>query len=290
LLSPRSPPDQADVARHYDELGFFYRHLWGDHLHHGVWSNSTNDSSAEEATARLLELAVAPLDIHSGQRLVDIGCGYGTDARWIAETTGAQVTGLTLSAHQVEIARRAPAPGRGHLVIHHGDWLANEYPDHAFDAAIAIESLAHMPDQPAFFRQLGRTLAPAGRAAIACWNAAPNLSFLEAALLRGICRVGRLPSLGTLDEFRALAVSAGMRVTARRDLTAQVAPTWQLISRRALASLFTNPRFLLASIRCTLRRPAYALILPAMILACNTGALRYALLWLERPAAQVAPN
>ncbi|NIP95878.1 MAG: methyltransferase domain-containing protein, partial [Akkermansiaceae bacterium] len=156
LLVPRSQATPSDVARHYDRLGTFYRKLWGEHLHHGVWNDPSDRSSVGMATRRLLELTVAPLGIQPGTRLIDIGCGYGADAHWIAERLGAEVTGLTLSPHQVEVAshRRSSAKDRVRICL--GDWLDNNQPAHSFHAAIAIESLSHMQDKPAFFRQLAR--------------------------------------------------------------------------------------------------------------------------------------
>lgn len=280
MLSPRSAAEPADVARHYDELGFFYRQLWGEHLHHGVWDGD-DDRSVADATTRLLELATAPLNLRPEELVVDIGCGYGAGTRWIAEHTGAHLTGLTLSPHQVKVAHSGPAPHRGTTEVRLGDWLANDYADHSFEAAVAIESLAHMRDKPAFFGELARTLAPGGRAAIACWTAAPDLACLETLLLRRLCRDGQLSSLGTLDEYRRLAHDAGLRVTGHRNLTAAVELTWWIIGRRALASLFRSPRFLLASLASALRRPTFALTIPAMILAYRTRALRYGILWLE---------
>jgi tocopherol O-methyltransferase len=138
-----------------------------------------------------------------------------------------------------------------------------------------------MPNKALFFRELARTLRPGGRAAIADWTIATDLSPLERVLLRAICRSGRLPSLGTLGEYTHLADSAGLHPIGHRDLTPLAMPTWRIIARRGLSSLFRNPRFLLASLQLLCRRPSLLLAAPMMLLAYRTGALRYGLLWLE---------
>jgi tocopherol O-methyltransferase len=284
LLVPRSVAAAPDIARHYDELDFFYRQLWGEHLHHGLWEEQWEDDpqlSIQETTRRLLKVTIAPLSLQPGERVVDIGCGYGAEARWIAEHTAAHVTGITLSALQVQLAKEHPPPVRGSTVIQQGDWLHNDFDDHSFGVAVAIESLAHMPDKRLFFRQLSRTLASGGRAAIACWTAAPDCSFLETILLRRLCRDGQLPSLGTLREYRELAEGAGLRFTNYRDLTTAVEPTWWIIGRRAAKALWSL-QFLRASILTALRRPSFVLTIPSMMLAYRTQALRYGILWLEK--------
>ena len=279
LQSPR-PITPTDVGTHYDRLDWFYRSFWGEHLHHGVWE-AGEGHSVEEGTPRLLELLLAPLEPGPGCRIIDIGCGYGADARRIAENSGASVTGLTISRSQAERARRKPAPGRGTVRIEQGDWLHNDFPDHSFNAGLAIESLAHMPDKEAFFGELHRVLVPGGRTALACWTVTPDPTALEHLLLRHLCLEGTLPSLGTVENYRQFAESADLAVVACRDLTELVAPTWQLIARRILRAL-PQPRFLGPALRLALRRPPLVFTIPAMILAYRTGALRYTAFWLEK--------
>lgn len=280
MLAPRSTASPSDIARHYDELDFFYRQLWGEHLHHGLWEDNPQ-LSVQEATTRLLEVIIAPLSLQADERVLDIGCGYGADARWISEKTAAHVTGITLSARQVQRAQELPPPVRGRTSFRRGDWLHHDFGDESFEAAVAIESLDHMPDKRLFFRQLARTLAQGGRAAIACWTAAPDCSFLETLLLRRLCRDGQLPSLGTLTEYRELAEDAGLRITMTRDLTSAVEPTWWILGHRAMRALL-SPRTLMASIVTTFRRPSIVLTIPSMILAYRTQALRYGIFWLEK--------
>ncbi len=270
----------ADVGAHYDRLDWFYRTLWGQHLHHGVWE-TMHDHSVEAGTSRLLKLLLAPLEPGPGSQVVDIGCGYGADARRIAEQSGAHVTGLTISLSQAERAQAEPPPVRGTVRIEHGDWLQNNFPRNSFSAGLAIESLAHMPDKEAFFFELHRTLHPGGKAALACWTVPPDPAALEHLLLRHLCLKGTLPSLGTIADYSQFAENAGLAVVARRDLTHLIEPTWPLIAQRILSSL-PKPRFLGPALGLALRNPLLGLTIPIMILAYRIGALRYTAFWLEK--------
>jgi len=279
---PRSsqPITPADVGTHYDRLDWFYRVLWGNHLHHGLWE-TMHDHSLEEGTSRLLELLLAPLEPGPGSRVIDIGCGYGADAHRIANQSGAHVTGLTISLSQAERAQAEPPPIHGTVRIEHGDWLQNNFPGNSFDYGLAIESLSHMPDKEAFFSELHRTLLPGGRAALACWTVASDPSALEILLLRHLCLEGALPSLCTVEDYGQFAENAGLAMLASRDLTQLVEPTWPLIAQRLLGAL-PKPRFLGPALGLALRRPLLGLTIPIMILAYRTGALRYTAFWLEK--------
>ena len=93
MISARSSIDRAAVASHYDELDHFYRDVWGDHVHHGLWLRG--DESRECAVEQLAELVAENAQIGPGVRVCDIGCGYGATARLMA-ARGAEVTALTI--------------------------------------------------------------------------------------------------------------------------------------------------------------------------------------------------
>jgi ubiquinone/menaquinone biosynthesis C-methylase UbiE len=99
--------------------------------------------------------------IHGGgQRVLDVGCGYGAVAYSIATRTDARVTGLDMSAAQVERAQaRFRHPRLTFMVGRAPDTL----PPGPFDIVVASNVLEHVDDRPAFLRTIQRTLAPR------CW-------------------------------------------------------------------------------------------------------------------------
>jgi cyclopropane fatty-acyl-phospholipid synthase-like methyltransferase len=87
-----------DVANHYDELDSFYRQIWGEHVHHGLWENG--DESPDEAVVKFVRYALEHVPIERGARVCDVGCGYGATARLLALEWEASVSALTISVAQ----------------------------------------------------------------------------------------------------------------------------------------------------------------------------------------------
>ena len=78
---------------------------------------------------------------------------------------------------------------------------------------ISIESSEHMTDKPAFFAQAHRVLRPGGRFIICAWLAREAASELEnRMLLEPVCREGRMPSMGTAEDYRGFFESAGFDI------------------------------------------------------------------------------
>ena len=277
MIIPREPQTAEDVASHYDELDGIYRALWGEHVHHGYWASG--HETPGEAVDALADLVADRLELGPGERLVDIGCGYGATAARLARMHGVHVTGLTLSAEQAKVATARP----GALGFEVRDWLDNGLPDAAFDRAYAIESSEHMVDKPLFFAEAARVLRPGGRLVVCAWLAAADASQWQVDhLLEPICREGRLPSMGTHAEYAAMAEEAGFRSAGYEDISRRVQRTWTLCLGRFLGALATDPATRKFVLRASRRNRAFALSVPRLILAYRTGAMRYGVFRFDR--------
>ncbi|WP_314216084.1 class I SAM-dependent methyltransferase [Pseudarthrobacter equi] len=275
MIVPDISQNAVAVADHYDELDPIYRKVWGDHVHHGLWV--TGRETSGEAVEALVDTVGERLGLRAGQACVDIGCGYGSTARRLAVTRGVRVTGFTLSAEQAHYAAGHPVPG---VDIHVRDWLANGLAAASAEAAWAIESSEHMVDKPRFFAEAHRVLAPGGRFVICAWLAETGASGWKVRhLLEPICREGRLPSLGTREEYEAMATAAGFTVTGYEDVSRRVARTWSICAGRLLKALLTDREI---RRRAFGARNLFALSIPRMILAYRTGAMRYGILTLSK--------
>jgi tocopherol O-methyltransferase len=282
MITPTAEPRPAAVAAHYDDLDRFYREIWGEHVHHGLWRSGREspEVAVEQLIARVAECA----GITPGDRVCDVGCGYGGTARVLARTYGAVVTGVTISPAQWTYARGVdPAAANPTYLL--GDWCANELPPGAFDAVIAIESSEHMADKRVFFAEAERVLRPGGRLVVAAWLARPSARRWEVRhLLEPICREGRLPGMGTADEYLAMARAVGLEPVHYEDLSRQVKRTWPICAWRTIKGLIQNPAYRHFLVRGKSPDRIFALTLLRILLAYQTGSMRYGILKGVKPA------
>ncbi|MDP6445044.1 MAG: class I SAM-dependent methyltransferase [Pirellulaceae bacterium] len=284
MITPRKTTTADDVAGHYNDLDHFYRRLWGDHVHHGLWR--TGRESPEVAVTQLIEHVVEPLEIEAGDRICDVGCGYGGTSRFLVNSRGARMTGLTVSAaqHQYAVDQTTDGENPNYLLE---NWETNSLPDESFDAVLSIECLSHIEHKELFFQQIHRVLKPGGRAVVVAWLAAADSTpWQQRHLLEPICREGRLPGMGSTAEYSQMIAAAGLQLTDFEELSEQVKKTWTVCSRRVLGHVLTSPAtwwFLLSG------RSSHAVFLVTLARlweAYRSGAMEYGMFVMQRPSSE----
>lgn len=275
MILPRVRPSGADVAAHYDELDWLYRELWGEHVHHGLWLSGREQPEA--AVRQLVERAAQRAGVREGSVVCDVGCGYGATSRLLADSYGAQVTGITLSRAQHDYARSRVEGACGPTFLL-GDWLDNALPTAGFDAVLAIESTEHFADKGRGLAEAHRVLREGGRLVIAAWLAGERPRPWEVRrLLEPICFEGRLPGLASREDYLALLDQAGFRLERFEELTRAVRRTWSICITRLLRGLVRERRYRRFLLDSTQRERVFALTPFRIWLAYRTGALCYGL-------------
>lgn len=284
MIRPRGVGlDPAEVARHYGDLDRYYRELWGEHVHHGLWH--TGSESSGEAVEALIHRVASVAEIVPGDRVCDVGCGYGGTARFLAREYDARVTGITLSEAQGDFALAATGREalRDRVRIEVGDWLGSAFEtvrgEGLFQAALAVESMTHMADLGEALLRVRTVLQPGGRFVACVWLAGDDVGGLqERHLLEPICREGRLAGLPTATEFLTAMGGAGLvENTLVSDLSRKVRGTWDRTLKAAARRVVEDPearRFLLDAAQ---PERIFAATMIRIWIAYRTGALRYGL-------------
>ncbi|RSS87949.1 class I SAM-dependent methyltransferase [Streptomyces sp. WAC02707] len=159
--------DRAAISHHYDLSNDFYRLLLDETMAYscGVWTGEGAGASAVGAQRAKLELICRKLNLTSGARLLDIGCGWGSLTLYAAERHKAQVTAVTLAREQAAYVR-GQVRERG--LEHRVEVICQDYRDITggdYDAVSTVEMGEHVGDTeyPAFAAALHRLVRPRGR-------------------------------------------------------------------------------------------------------------------------------
>lgn len=96
---------KRNVAHHYDLDDRLYDLFLDPHRQYSCAYFDTPDMTLEAAQEAKLAHIAAKLDLRPGQRVLDIGCGWGGMARYLHKVSGAEVLGVTLSEEQLKYAR-----------------------------------------------------------------------------------------------------------------------------------------------------------------------------------------
>ncbi len=157
--------DRRSVRHHYDLPVEFFALFLDASMTYSCAIFSRGAETLEEAQETKLELVCSKLGLKAGERLLDVGCGWGSFAVHAAVNHGVHVTGITLSAPQAERARvRAEEAGVADRVdIRVQDW--RELLGERFDAIASIGMVEHVGNNQidAYALRLRELLEPDGR-------------------------------------------------------------------------------------------------------------------------------
>jgi cyclopropane-fatty-acyl-phospholipid synthase len=159
--------DARAVRHHYDVSNEFFELFLGPTMVYSCAIFSRGAKTLEEAQEEKLETVARKLELKPGDRVLDVGCGWGGFPLWAATKHGASVVGITLSPPQAERARqRAEAAGVADRVeIRVMDYRDIATTGEKFDAIASIGMVEHVGSAniDVYAETLASVLEPGGR-------------------------------------------------------------------------------------------------------------------------------
>jgi cyclopropane-fatty-acyl-phospholipid synthase len=157
--------DRRAVQHHYDVGNDFFALFLDSSMTYSCALFSRGASTLEEAQEAKLDLVCTKLGLREGERVLDVGCGWGSFALHAARRYGVHVLGVTLSERQAQLAadRAAEAGLRDQVEIRVADY--RELAGGQFDAITSIGMVEHVGEEriDLYARTLYELLAPGGR-------------------------------------------------------------------------------------------------------------------------------
>ncbi|MBV8759497.1 MAG: class I SAM-dependent methyltransferase [Deltaproteobacteria bacterium] len=150
----------AANEQHYEVPAAFFERVLGPHLKYSSCYWPTDVTTLGAAEAAMLELYAERAQLADGQRILDLGCGWGSFSLWAARRyPNARITAVSNSRTQrAFIEARAPA----NLEVRTADVRSLELPPGLFDRVVSIEMFEHMRNYDALLGKIARWLAPGG--------------------------------------------------------------------------------------------------------------------------------
>ncbi len=166
----------------------------GGFINFGYWRDVALDGAItlEQRVASqqaMYDLVIDALQIGTGDRVLEVGCGRGLGASSVLRRNPTRVCGIDLMPEQVARAREANTDPR--LTFEQGSAAAIPFHDGSFNRLLSVEAAQHFEDLPGFARESHRVLEPAGRFALATFfaadeHAAPELARLLESFATGL--------------------------------------------------------------------------------------------------------
>ncbi|GAC1339314.1 MAG: cyclopropane-fatty-acyl-phospholipid synthase family protein [Candidatus Dormibacteria bacterium] len=241
--SPRR--DAEAIKHHYDLPPEFYR-LWLDPtLTYSCAYFERSDDDLDTAQCSKLDLICRKLRLQPGERLLDIGCGWGSLPLHAARNYGAKVVGITLSPAQAEFGRRRVRDEGldGRVEIRLADYRE---PLGSFDAVASIGMLEHVgrAQLPVYARAVHDALKPQGRALIHGITVPPTIGWSRFSFTNAfVFPDGELEDIGFIDTTLERAGLELRDVESLREHYALTLEAWaqRLESRYAEAEQIAGP-------------------------------------------------
>ncbi len=208
-----------------------YKLVWGENIHLGIPCNA--DCPHPKAMEHTNEVMARIAGLKKGWRVLDLGCGYGAAARYLARKYGCAVVGVNLSEKELAAANRSARDAglQGPVSFELGDFHSLRFDSESFDVVWSQEAFLHGADKSQVISECKRVLVPGG-----------TLIFSDLVVRSGTPQADReriydrikSPDMWDADDYHRCLIEQGFRVIQAEDWSGHVARSYSWVRDKVI--------------------------------------------------------
>ena len=197
--------------------------MWGENINLGYFE--TPDDNLALATERANACLAKAAGIRDGIEMLEVACGVGGAARYVARHFNARIVATNLSRDQLAIAKeRTEAAISDRISYEYADFHKLPYRDNRFDVWWCTLSVLHAVDKPKVIEEAFRVLKPGGRMVLTELTAAEGL---DPEKLRRFSADAHSPRLWCMSQYDRAFDEAGFSTLHREDWSERALWAWR---------------------------------------------------------------
>ena len=227
---------EQETERYYDGQDVIYRSIWDSEgsVHWGVFDQNTGDDFLK-GCANLNNIMADKGRIDDTSRVLDLGCGSGTTAMWLAEERNCRVTGIDLSGVRIQNAKNdlqtRSQEMQQNVAFEKASATDLPFPDGSFTHIWSQAVIYHVPDKEGTLKEAYRVLAKGG---IFIFDdlVKPKQDISESAQTYVYDRL-LFDTPFSFESYNDALRQAGFKVLSSQDLSPHLKKSYSLLSNMA---------------------------------------------------------